>query len=155
MTSVLQPRSSSRDMIRCAFTLNLDQNRQVLHRLSIPLRKRFQQLQTIALGIDLDDNGAPVLGRRLEGILSGVVSPDGERVSRWGAEFELLASGCGKRVGEGVERERTGKGEGGDEIGRGDKGVGGRVGVVTSSEVTVVRSDDYQKKKKMSKDIFI
>ena len=57
-------------------------------------------------------------------------------------EHELVAVLVLKGVGEGVEVQGAGKRHGDNEIGGGDEGVGGGVGVVTSSEVTVVRRDD-------------
>ena len=57
-------------------------------------------------------------------------------------EHELVAVLVLEGVGERVEVQGAGKRHGDNEIGGGDEGVGGGVGVVTSSEVTVVRRDD-------------
>ena len=49
---------------------------------------------------------------------------------------------AGELVGERVEAEVAGDGEGRHQLGGGHEGVGGRVGVVTPREVTVVRRHD-------------
>lgn len=59
-------------------------------------------------------------------------------------ELERLAVGTSERISDGVEREITSEGHGGDEIGRSDESVGGRVSVVTAGEVTVVGGDDCE-----------
>lgn len=146
MTTVLQPRSTSRDMISRALPLHLNQNRQIRRRLSVPWRKRRKELQTVALGVNGDLDGGTVGGRRLEGVLSGVVAPGGKLEAGWVGELEFLAVGALEGVGERVEGQVAGEGKGGDDVRGSDEGVRGGVSVVTASEVTVVRSDDCRRR---------
>lgn len=125
-----------------ALALDLDQDGQVLGVLAIPLFKRLEELETVARGVNQDLNGETVLGGRLEGILSWVVPTRRELMAGRRRKLERSARGGGERVREGVEGERAGKGEGGDDIGGSDKGVGGGVGVVASGKVAVVRGND-------------
>lgn len=54
VSTVLQPRSTSRDVIRRALALHLDQHRQVLGLLAIPRLEGLQELETVRLGVDGD-----------------------------------------------------------------------------------------------------
>ena len=56
-----------------ALALYLDQNGQILGVLTIPLSKRPEELEAVALGVDDDLNRDTVLRGRLEGVLSWVV----------------------------------------------------------------------------------
>lgn len=95
----------------------------------------------------------------LVGILTGIVAVGGEAFAGGFLELELLAIGVGDWLGQymshidwgrenitgvskRVEVQRSGNGHCDDEIGRGDERVGGGVGVVATSEVTVVGRDD-------------
>jgi len=125
-----------------ALALYLDQNRQILGVFTIPFSKRLEELEAVALGVDDDLDGDTVHRRRLEGVLSWVVSTRRKLKAGRRRKLERRARGGGQRVSEGVEGERTGKGKGGDDIGGSDEGVGGGVGVVTSGKVAVVRGND-------------
>lgn len=144
MSTVLQPRSTSRDVISRALALNLDQNRQISRGLSVPRLEWFKELKTVALGVNSNLDGGTVLRRGLEGVLSGVVATRREFVTGGVVEFESLSVSASESVSEGVESEVTGEGHGSNDLGRSDEGVGSRVSIVTASEVTVVRSDDWQ-----------
>jgi hypothetical protein len=111
--------------------------------LSIPRFERLQDLQTFAVGINRDLNVHAILRRRLEGILSRVISTGRKLVSRRVREFEGLAIGTNESVSKGVEGKGSTERHSGDDVGGGDKGMGGRVGIIASSEVTVIRCDDY------------
>ena len=63
-------------------------------------------------------------------------------MARGFSKLERLAIRSNKRVSHRVESQRTSKDHGGDEVGRGDKGVSGWVGIVASGKVAVVRSDN-------------
>ncbi len=126
-----------------ALAEDLDEDRKVRGRLTIPRLEGLEELKTIALGADDDVDAGPVLGRRLEGILTGVVSLRREFVPGGLGELEWLPSGILEGVGQGVEGQVTSKGHGGDDIGGGDEGVRGGVSVISASEVSVVRCNDY------------
>lgn len=78
----------------------------------------------------------------MESVLSWVVSPGWEFVTGGVGELEGLAIRAGECVGQRVESEITSKGESGDEFRRSDECMGGGVSIVSSSEVTVVGSDN-------------
>jgi hypothetical protein len=142
VSSESQPRSTGRDVVGGTLADDLDEDGSVDNVLSVPSLEGLQELETVRLGVDGDLDGRPVLGRSLVSVLTGIVTLGGELETGGVGELELLAVGTLERVGQGVEGQRTGKRHGGDKVGRGDKGVGGRVGVVTTSEVSVVRGDD-------------
>lgn len=144
MTTVLQPGPTSRDMISRALPLHLNQNRQIRGRLPVPWREGRKELETVRLGVNGDLDGSTVGGRGLEGVFSGVVALGGKLVAGWVGELEFLAVGALEGVSERVERQVASESEGGNDVRGGDKGVGGGVSVVTASEVTVVRGDDYR-----------
>lgn len=144
MSTVLQPGTTSGDVISCAFALDLDENGDIGGLLAIPLLEGLQELKTVGLGINLDLNGSAVCGRSLEGVLSRIVATGRELKARGRRELEGLARRGGDRVGQRVEGKGTSKGKSSDDIGRGDEGVSGGVSIVASSEVTVVRGDDYE-----------
>jgi hypothetical protein len=83
-----------------------------------------------------------VFRRRLEGVLARVIAAGWEFETGGIAEFECLTISTLQRVGKRVEGEVAGEGHGSDDIWGSDEGVGGRVGIVTTREVTVVRGDD-------------
>lgn len=142
VTSVLQPRSTGRDVVSGTLAQSLDQDGSLDNVLAVPWLEGLQELESVRLGVNGDLDVASVLGRSLEGVLSRVVTSSGEFVTGRVGELELLAIGTLQGVGQRVEGQVTGKGHGGNEIGRGDKGVRSRVGVVSASEISVVRSDD-------------
>jgi hypothetical protein len=125
-----------------ALALDLDQDGEVLRSLTVPRLERGQQLETIRLGVHGNVDGSPIGGRRLECVFTRVITTGRELVTSGVGELELLAVGTDEGVGQGVEAQRTGESHGGDDIRGGDKGMGCGVCVVTSSEVTVVGSDD-------------
>ena len=144
MSTVLQPGSTSRDVIRCALALNLDQNRQIGGGLSVPRLERREELETFALGVNSNLDGGTVSGRGLESVLSGVVATRGEFVASGVVKLEGLAISAGEGVRERVESEVASESHGGDDFGGSDESVGSRVSIVTASEVTVVRGNDYR-----------
>ena len=144
MSTVLQPGSTSRDVIRCALALNLDQNRQIGGGLSVPRLERREELETFALGVNSNLDGGTVSGRSLESVLSGVVAARGEFVASGVVKLEGLAISAGEGVRERVESEVASESHGGDDFRGSDESVGSRVSIVTASEVTVVRGNDYR-----------
>jgi len=121
----------------------LDQDRNILSVLSIPCIERRQDLETVGAGGDVDLDRDTVFGGSLVGVTSGVVSTLGQiRTVSGRSKEELLSILALKGVGQRVEVQGTGNGEGSNQIGGGDKSVGSGVGVVAASEVAVVRRDD-------------
>lgn len=55
---------------------------------------------------------------------------------------KFFAIGALEFVGKGIEVEATGDRKSGDELGASDESMGGWIGIVTSSKVSVVRGDD-------------
>ncbi len=75
--------------------------------------------------------------------LNALIEVQGNELKARGRrELEWLPGRGGDGVGQGIEREGSGEGESSDEIGRGNEGVSGRISIITSGEVTVVRGDD-------------
>lgn len=140
--TVLQPWSASRNVIGGALALDLDQNGHVLRILLVPWLEGLQELQTIALRIDGNVDGHTIFWRGLEGVLAWVVTGRGELESRGLGELERLSVRTDQLVLGGVKSEITRKGHSGDQVWGSDECVRGRVGVVATSEVAVVRSDD-------------
>ena len=147
MSTVLEPGSTSRDVIGCALALDLDENWDILRVFAIPGLEGLKELETVGGGRNSDLDRGTVSGRGLESILSRVVSADGELIATGRRELERLARGSGNRIGQRVEGQRSAESESGDDIGRSDKAVSSGVRVVTASEVTVVRSDNWAKDK--------
>lgn len=142
MTTIFQPRATSGDVIRRALALDLDQDGHILRCLSIPLIKRLQKLQPIRIGIHSDLHAGPVYRRRLEGILTRVITSGRELKSGGWRKLERSTGGCWQRVSERIEREGATERESRDKIGRGNKCVRCRVGVIAAGKVAVVGGDD-------------
>ena len=160
MSTVLEPGSTSRDvirryiltsatrlciveiMIRTALALDLDQDGEILGVLAIPRLEGFQELETVALGVNSDLDGSTVLRRSLEGVFAGVVATRRKFMSVRVVELEGLAINTSQSIGDRVESEIPSEGHGSNDIGRSDEGMGGRVSIVAASEVAVVGSDD-------------
>jgi len=143
MPTVLEPWASHGDVIGCGLALALDQDWEVLSILAVPCLEWLKNLKTIAGW--RDGNTDLVASRRwgLVGVLSWIeVSARWKSISAWWCEEELVAILILELVGERVEVQVSGNGHRNDEIWRGDEGVGGWVGVIAASEVTVVRRED-------------
>ena len=110
--------------------------------LSIPCVERLEELETVGGGGDSNVDGGALGGGSLVSVHTRVVSTGGKTSAGGLLEHELVAILVLEGVGEGVEVQGAGKRHGDNEIRGGNEGVGGGVGVVTSSEVTVVRRDD-------------
>lgn len=142
MSTVLQPWASHGDVIGGGLALALDENRNIKSILSIPGSKSCQKLETVASGGDGNVDASTLLGRSLVCVTASIVALSRKAVTGRRLEEELIAVLVLKLVGERVELQGTGNGESNDEVGRGDEGVGGGVGIVTASEVTVVGGDN-------------
>lgn len=74
---------------------HLDEDLHVLQIVSVPLVKGLQQLQAVALRVDVHLEAAAVSRRVLVGVLARVKVPGWEFISIWGLQLELLpAGGC-------------------------------------------------------------
>lgn len=142
VTTVLQPGAGHGDVISGSLSLSLDQDGQVGSVLAVPSIEGRQELQTVRGRSNLDIDGRAVLGRSLVGVHAWVVATGGKTVTGRRLELELLAVLVLESVGQRVEVQRAGNGQGNDQIGRGDEGVSSGVTIVTTSEVTVVGRDD-------------
>lgn len=142
VTTVLQPWASHGDVVGGGLALALDQDREVLLVLAIPSGETTKDLETLASGRDSDIKRLTVRRRGLVGLVTRVVAAARETFTRGSLEEEFLAVLVLEGVSERVELKGTGDGHGNDKVRRGDESVGGRVGVVTASEVTVVGRDD-------------
>ena len=129
-------------MVGGGLALALDQDREVLGILAVPSRESTENLETVTLRRNSNLQRLAVLGRSLVGVTAGVVALGGKTLTSRRLKEELLAILALQLVGERVELEGTGNGHGNNKVGGGDEGVGGRVGVITASEVTVVGGDD-------------
>ena len=129
-------------MIGCALALGLDEDREIGW-CTIPDFEGLKKLETVTLGVNSDADAGTVLGGRLEGVLARVIATRWELIARRSLELEGLAIGTDERVSQGVEAELAGERQSGGNVRGRDEGMGGGVSVVTTSEVTVVRSDDW------------
>ncbi len=66
MATVLEPWASGGDVISGALALNLDQDGQFDEVLAVPLGEGFEELQTVALGVNSNFDAGGVLWRGLE-----------------------------------------------------------------------------------------
>lgn len=101
-------------------------------------------METLGLGVDSNLDASTVGGGSLEGVLARVEATRGELLANWVAELERLAIGADESIRDGVESQVTGECHGSDNIRGSDKRVGGGVSIVTASEVTVVRGDNWK-----------
>lgn len=129
-------------MIGGGLAISLDQDWDSSGILSIPGLEWLKDLETVTFGVDGDRDGGSILGRSLVGVTAWVVASSGETLASWWGKLEVLAVLILQGVGQGVEVEGSGNAESDNQIGGSDKSVGGRVGVISSSEVTVVRRDN-------------
>lgn len=142
VTSVLEPGTTSRNVVSGALALSLDKNRSLDNVLAVPRLEGLQELKSVRRRVDSDGDGGAVSGRSLEGVLSGVVALGGELIARGVREPELLAVGTLERISHRVEGEVTSKDHGSDKVRGRNKGMGSGVGIVSTSEVSVVGGDD-------------
>lgn len=142
VTSVLQPRTGHGNVVSGGLTKRLDKDGHVNTVSAVPRLERRKELETVRLGVDSNLDRGTVLRRVLVSVHTGVVTLVGETETSGLSELELLALRVLEGISEGVESQVTGNGKGCDKIGGGNKGVGSGVGVVTGSEVTVVRRDN-------------
>jgi hypothetical protein len=142
MSTVLQPGAGHRDVVGGGLALGLDEDGQVGGVLAVPGVEGLEELQTVGGGRNGNRDARAVRGWVLVGVLSWVVAVGGQTQTSWLLELELLAIAARKLVCEWVEIQCPSNGHCDNEIRRGDEGVGGWVGIVTSSEVTVVGRDD-------------
>jgi hypothetical protein len=63
VATVFKPWTGSRNVIGCALALNLDQNGHVDEILAVPFVEGLQQLQTVAVGVNIYTNLGAVLKR--------------------------------------------------------------------------------------------
>lgn len=129
-------------MVSGSLALGLDQDGDVLGVLAIPRLEGLEDLETVGGGRDLDLDGGAVLGGSLVGVFTSIVTLGRKTITSGGLELEFLAVSSLQGVGERVEVKVSSNAESDDQVRGGNKGVGGRVAVVTSSEVTVVRGED-------------
>lgn len=142
VSTVLEPRATSGDVVSGALAENLDQDGEVMRLLAVPWLEGLEELKTVRSGADNDIDRSTVLRWGLEGILSRVIATRRKLVAGGILELEGLAISASEGVGQGVEGQVASESHGGDDVRGSDEGVGGRVGVVTASEVTVVGGDD-------------
>ena len=142
VTTVLEPGTTSRDVVSGALALGLDKDRAVSVVLAVPRLEGLELLQTVRAGVDRNVDRGAVRRGSLVGVLTSVVAARRELLTGGGRELELLAVSALERVGQGVEGEATSESQGRDNVGRGNESVRRGVGVVTAGEVTVVGGDD-------------
>lgn len=98
----------------------------------------MEELKTVTLRVNCDRNASTVSRRGLEGVLAGVVATGRKLITSRVRELERLAIRTNEGVRNRVEGEVTSEGHCSYNIWGGDESVGGRVSIVTASEVTVV-----------------
>lgn len=142
VSTVLQPWAGHGDVVGSGLALALDKDGEVGGILAVPGLETAEDLQTLTLRRDSDGDGLTVGRRSLVGVTARVVALRRKTITSWGLEHEVVAVLVLQGVGERVEFEGTGNGHGKNKVGRSDESVGGGVGIVTTSEVTVVGRDD-------------
>ena len=142
MATVLQPWASHGDVVSGGLALALDEDRNASGILAIPGLESLEDLETVTGRGDSDVDSGAIRRRSLVGVTTGVVALSRETLTGGGLKLELLAILVLQGIGERVELEGTGDSHGNNKVGGSDEGVGGGVGVVTASEVTVVGGDD-------------
>lgn len=142
MSTVLQPGTGHGDVVSSGLSEALDKNGEILEVLAIPDLEWLEKLETVGGRRDGNGNRLAVGRRSLVGILTWVVSANGETEANGLLQLEFLAVGVRQSIDQGIEIQGTGNGQSNNKIGRGDEGMGGGVGIVTACEVTVVRRDD-------------
>lgn len=142
VATVLEPWAGHGDVVGGGLALALDQNWDVSSILAVPLLESGKELQTVTAGGDSNVDTAAVSRGGLVGVTARVVALVGKTVTSGGLQLELLAILVLEGVGNRVEVEGTSNAHGNDKVRRCDEGVGGRVGIVTTGEVTVVGRDD-------------
>jgi len=78
----------------------------------------------------------------LVGVFSGIKATRRQLLAGRALELELLAVSTSQLVLQRVEGQVARNGEGGDDLGGGDEGMGSRVAVIPLGEVPVVGGDD-------------
>mmetsp|Transcript_7113 Transcript_7113/g.10670 ORF Transcript_7113/g.10670 Transcript_7113/m.10670 type:complete len:313 (-) Transcript_7113:1449-2387(-) len=143
VAAVLEPGPGHADVVGGALPLRLDQHRAVRRLVrTVPPLKRVQQGQARAVRADHDLQSGAILRGRLEGVLPRVKPTGGQLLPMGGLKPELASTRRGDGVTLGVEGDGPGEGAGGDQLRRGDEGVGLGVAVVALGKVTVVRGQD-------------
>ncbi len=143
VTSVLQPWAGHGDMVSGGLALALDEDWETLSVLSVPCVEWLKKLETVGGWGDSDVNGGTLSWWSLVSVHSWVESAGSwERIPGWCLEHELVSVLVLELIGQWVEVEGTSDGHGDNQVWGGDEGVGGWVGIVTSSEVTVVGRED-------------
>ena len=84
---------------------------------AVPFGEWFEELKTVRGRRDLDGNGGTIEGRRLECVLTRVVTARREFEAGRRGEFKGGAGGSWEGVCEWVEGKRTGEGECSDDVG--------------------------------------
>jgi hypothetical protein len=74
MTTEFQPGSSGRNVISCAFSLNLDQNWEVFEVTTAPFGERCKELETIRGRANINSDVRTICRGVLVGIFSGIKS---------------------------------------------------------------------------------
>lgn len=99
-----------------ALETDLDENAQVLQVAATPIVKGLQQLEAVALGADVHFEAAAVRGGVLVSVLARVKVSEGQFVSRWRLQLELLAIGCRQVICLWIEVQGASDGQGSDDL---------------------------------------
>mmetsp|Transcript_6859 Transcript_6859/g.11772 ORF Transcript_6859/g.11772 Transcript_6859/m.11772 type:complete len:328 (-) Transcript_6859:1491-2474(-) len=111
MAAVLEPRSGHADVVGRALALHLQQDGQPVKVLAVPRRKRRQELQAVALRVDMQDDRLRVGGRSLEGVLALIEAAGGQFVTVGSLELVGLAVSADELVNSRVERHTPRQGQ--------------------------------------------
>ena len=142
MTSDNQGRHEIGHWLLTALALDFNQDGQVGRGNPIPSLEGCKKLQTVTLRINGNGNLSSISRRGLESVLTGIVALWRQLVARGVAELEGFAVGANEGVRKRVESEVTSKGNSGYDVWRRNKSMCGGIGIVTTSEVAIVGSDD-------------
>lgn len=116
VSTVLQPGTTSRDVVRRALAFDLNQDRKISGGLSIPRFEGLEKLKTFRGGTDGYFDSSAVLRRGLEGILPRVVTARGKFMTAGILEFERLPITSNELISDRVEGKPTGEGQSGNDV---------------------------------------
>ena len=110
-----EPDAGRRDVVGGRLALGLHENGQLEKILAVPPRERLQELEPLAVGIDLHLHGIAVGGGRLVTLLAPREALGGKLLALRRGEAERLAVGARNRPVDGIELEGAAEDERGDD----------------------------------------
>src|SRR5229473_223415 len=137
-----EPGPGGRDVVGGRLPLRLHENGQLEETLAVPAWEGLQELEPLAVGIDLHLHGIAVGSRRLVAFLALGEALGRELLALRRGEAKRLAVGARNRPVHGIELEGAAEDEGRDDLGARQEGEGRRAAVIAPGKVAVEGGDD-------------